>query len=197
MIKKLLHAIEQQTGLNMQHNHDFVSLSQLIFERLHASISDSTLKRLWGYVDPQNVKPRTNTLNILAEFLGCENFEGFCNMGGVKEGVSCKASESVLSFAPIYTAKNLAVNEELVARWKPNRRCVFKHLEANKFEVVKSENNKLCVGDTFCCDYFIEGEIMQLCHLTHQGVSGLSYVAGKKGGVKYERRMPKTSNTLT
>ena len=65
----------------MQHNHDFVSLSQLIFERLHASISDSTLKRLWGYVDPQNVKPRTNTLNILAEFLGCENFEGFCNMG--------------------------------------------------------------------------------------------------------------------
>ena len=38
MIKKLLHAIEQQTGLSMQHNHDFVSLSQLIFERLHESI---------------------------------------------------------------------------------------------------------------------------------------------------------------
>lgn len=52
----------------MQHNHDFVSLSQQIFERLHESISDSTLKRLWGYVDPQNVKPRTNTLNILAVF---------------------------------------------------------------------------------------------------------------------------------
>lgn len=82
MIKKLLHAIEQQTGLNMQHNHDFVSLSQQIFERLHESISDSTLKRLWGYVDPQNVKPRTNTLNILAVFLGCKDFESFCKMGG-------------------------------------------------------------------------------------------------------------------
>lgn len=84
MIKKLLHAIEQQTGLNMQHNHDFVSLSQLIFERLHESISASTLKRLWGYVDPQNVKPRTNTLNILAVFLGCEDFDNFCKMGGGK-----------------------------------------------------------------------------------------------------------------
>ena len=52
----------------MQHNHDFVSLSQQIFVRLHESISDSTLKRLWGYVDPQNFKPRTNTLNILAVF---------------------------------------------------------------------------------------------------------------------------------
>lgn len=69
MIKKLLHAIEQQTGLNMQHNHDFVSLSQQIFERLHESISDSTLKRLWGYVDPQNVKPRTNTLKYFGSFL--------------------------------------------------------------------------------------------------------------------------------
>ena len=84
MIKKLLHAIEQQTGLSMQHNHDFVSLSQLIFERLHESISASTLKRLWGYVDPQNVKPRTNTLNILAVFLGCEDFDNFSKMGGGK-----------------------------------------------------------------------------------------------------------------
>lgn len=84
MIKKLLHAIEQQTGLNMQHNHDFISLSQQIFERLHESISDSTLKRLWGYVDPQNVKPRTNTLNILAVYLGCEDFDSFCKMGGGK-----------------------------------------------------------------------------------------------------------------
>ena len=113
--------------------------------------------------------------------------KAFAIWGGVKAEVSCKASESVLSFAPIYTAKNLAVNEELVARWKPNRRCVFKHLEANKFEVIASDNCKLCVGDTFCCDYFIEGEVMQVCNLTHQGVSGLSYMAGKKGGVRYER----------
>ena len=82
LIKILLHAIELHTGLNMHLNHDFVSLSQQIFERLHESISDSTLKRLWGYVDPQNVKPRTNTLNILAVFLGCKDFDNFCKMGG-------------------------------------------------------------------------------------------------------------------
>lgn len=107
--------------------------------------------------------------------------------GGVKSAKKCKATESVISFAPIYTSCNLAVGEELVARWKPDRRCVFKHLKDNLFEVVASENCKLCVGDTFCCDYFIEGEVMQVCNLTHQGVSGLSYMAGKKGGVRYER----------
>lgn len=190
MIKKLLHAIEQQTGLNMQHNHDFVSLSQQIFERLHESISDSTLKRLWGYVDPQNVKPRTNTLNILAVFLGCKDFDSFCRMGGEKSTKKCKATESVISFAPIYISCKLAVGVELVARWKPDRRCVFKHLKDSLFEVVASENCKLCVGDTFCCDYFIEGEVIQVCNLTHQGVSGLSYMAGKKGGVRYERIEP-------
>lgn len=102
----------------------------------------------------------------------------------------CKATESVISFAPIYTSRNLAVGEELVARWKPDRRCVFKHLKDSLFEVVASENCKLCVGDTFCCDYFIEGEVIQVCNLTHQGVSGLSYMAGKKGGVRYERIEP-------
>lgn len=125
MIKKLLHAIEQRTGLNMQHNHDFVSLSQLIFERLHKSISASTLKRLWGYIDSQNVKPRTNTLNILAVFLGCEDFDKFSKME-VKSENKWKTSESVISFAPICTSRNLAVGEELVARWKPDRCCVFK-----------------------------------------------------------------------
>lgn len=67
---------------------------------------------------------------------------------------------------PIYTSCNLAVGEELVARWKPDRRCVFKQLKDNLFEVIASENCKLCVGDTFCCDYFIEGEVMQVCNLT-------------------------------
>lgn len=53
MIKKLLHAIEQQTGLNMQHNHDFVSLSQqilsvctnlLVIQRLNA-YGDMSIRR--------------------------------------------------------------------------------------------------------------------------------------------------------
>lgn len=100
MIKKLLHAIEQQTGLNMQHNHDFVSLSQQIFERLHESISASTLKRLWGYVDPQNVKPRTNTLNILAVFLSCKDFESFCKMGGGKISEEVQGYRECDFFAP-------------------------------------------------------------------------------------------------
>lgn len=107
--------------------------------------------------------------------------------GGINEEVQGYRECDFFCPPPIYTSCNLAVGEELVARWKPDRRCVFKHLKDSLFEVVASENCKLCVGDTFCCDYFIEGEVMQVCNLTHQGVSGLSYMAGKKGGVRYER----------
>ena len=111
----------------------------------------------------------------------------FAKYGGGKIEHKSEVSESVISFAPIYTSSSLTVGEELVARWKPNRRCVFKHLKNNLFEVVASENCKLCVGDTFCCECFIEGEIMQVYNRTQQGVSGLSYIAGKKGGGMYER----------
>lgn len=82
MIKCLLHAIEEKTGLHMEQNHDFTQLSELIFTTLHEHISSSTLKRIWNYVKPMGVTPRTSTLNILARFLGFRNFEEFSKLGG-------------------------------------------------------------------------------------------------------------------
>lgn len=82
MIKCLLHAIEEKTGLHMEQNHEFTQLSEMIFTTLHEHISPSTLKRIWNYVKPMGVKPRTSTLNILARFLGFRNFEEFSKLGG-------------------------------------------------------------------------------------------------------------------
>ena len=82
MKEKLLQAIEQRTGLRMQRNHDFTELSRLIFDKLHEYVSPSTLKRIWGYVDALNVKPRTSTLNILAQYLNCKDFGTFSVFGG-------------------------------------------------------------------------------------------------------------------
>ena len=186
MKEKLLQAIEQRTGLRMQCHRDFIELNQLIFNELHENISISTLKRLWGYVNPLYTHTRQGILNILAQFVGCYNYEHFVKITGDDKISSQTKEVSCFSFAPFFIAKELGRGEQIAARWEPNRYCVMKHLNGNKFKVIECKNCKLNVGDTFYCDSFLEGETMHVYNLTHLGKSGLSYVAGKHNGVKYE-----------
>lgn len=183
MIKCLLRAIEQKTNLQMKQNHEFTELSDRIFDTLHERVSPSTLKRLWNYVNPLGVRPRTSTLNILARLLGFRSFEDFCRMGGVMENVK---EQSTISFAPFWISKELERDARVVVRWKPNRRCVLRHVEENLFEVVEAENCKISVGDTFECHTLMQGQAMQVYNLTHEGKGGFAYVAGKVDGVTYE-----------
>ena len=83
MKDKLLHALEERTGLNMKRNHDFAYLSELLLAECHEYISTTTLKRMWGYIHDQESKPSKNTLNVLAKFLGFDDFADFCNRGGI------------------------------------------------------------------------------------------------------------------
>ena len=76
-IALLFERIEQKVDRRMKTPKDFEYLSVCIFETLHQRISSTTLKRMWGYV-PESVKPRTSTLNLLAQFVGAENWEAFC-----------------------------------------------------------------------------------------------------------------------
>ena len=72
----LCERIEQVVGRKMRTPKDFDFLSGCIFETLHQNISATTLKRLWGYLS-EPVTPRVSTLNLLAQFVGAENWEAF------------------------------------------------------------------------------------------------------------------------
>ena len=91
-------------------------------------------------------------------------------------------------------AAKLEEGEEIVVTWLPNRRCRFRHIKGYRFEVKEVENAKLCVGDTFDCAYIINGEKLIVDNLCHKGITGLSYIAGKEGGVYFERVKNKESD---
>ena len=75
--QQLCEAIERQMGRAMQSPLDFKWLSERIFERVHETLSPTTLMRLWGY--RTGVVPRQATLDILARFLGYEDYREFLN----------------------------------------------------------------------------------------------------------------------
>lgn len=68
-VRKLCELIELTVGRKMMTPKDFEFLSNTIMQRLHMSVSPTTLKRLWGYVR-ENVCTRFTTLSILSRFVG-------------------------------------------------------------------------------------------------------------------------------
>ncbi len=76
-IRCLREAVEAAIGRKMQTPKDFSFLADEIFRKLHRSVSPTTLKRLWGYLS-EPVIPRVSTLDIIAQFVGVDNWQAFC-----------------------------------------------------------------------------------------------------------------------
>ena len=92
LFENLRLAIEEAVGRKMKTPRDFGFLAEAIFEKLHQSVSPSTLKRFWGYL-PQYSTTRTSTLDILAQFIDYEDWDAFCreaeqNPGDTEQTVS-------------------------------------------------------------------------------------------------------------
>lgn len=78
-IRKLTEIIEQQLDWGPSRGwqtRDFENLGQLIFDKTKVSLSESTLRRIWGRVEYKHL-PSTTTLDTLAQFAGFENWRAF------------------------------------------------------------------------------------------------------------------------
>lgn len=81
----LRQAIEDTVGRRMKTPRDFDFLAEAIFEKLHQSLSPSTLKRFWGYL-PQYSSIRVSTLDLLAQFVDYKDWDAFCQEAQTDEG---------------------------------------------------------------------------------------------------------------
>ena len=76
--KKLCEEIEREAGRKMQTPLNFKWLSERIFERVHETVSVTTLMRMWGY-RKEGGTPREATLDVLARYLGYADYWEFKN----------------------------------------------------------------------------------------------------------------------
>lgn len=77
-LQQLRDALEASAGRQMCVPRDFERLSEQIFAKVHAKVSSTTLKRLWGYLKDGSM-PRESTLDILSQFLGHSDWQAFCS----------------------------------------------------------------------------------------------------------------------
>ena len=74
--QRLFEAVERKAGRQMLTPRDFQWLEKRMFEDIHERVSASTLMRLWGY--RSGGVPRQTTLDVLARFVGYEDYVQFC-----------------------------------------------------------------------------------------------------------------------
>lgn len=171
--------IEASIKRKIQTPADFDFLRGIIWERTHEQISTSTLKRLWGYVDGVDTA-RNSTLNVLSKSLGYNNWDDFVNKLKLENQTN---SDLVLSKS--VASCDLSIGDILSIAWQPNRVCQLSYLGNDTFKIIKAENSKLKVGDTFRCGLFILGEPVYINELRQNNGTGEAklFVIGNKSGL--------------
>ena len=176
-IKSLRSDLEQRVGQQLQSPADFQLLIQQIWEKNHAVLSLSTIKRLWGYVD-SNGAPRLSTLNTLAQFLGFTDWNAYLVSLEQRGG-----TESAMFTGEGIQTADLQAGDKVAVAWQPNRQCTFRYLGDNQFVVEESKNAKLQQGTTFSTARFMIGQPMYLDNILLADGTRSSYVAGKHHGL--------------
>ncbi|MDC0600078.1 hypothetical protein OAO65_02090 [Flavobacteriales bacterium] len=93
MQERLLMAVRDKAGIPIRNRGDCEVLSDLILEVTDEFVSYNTLRRLYGMASA--VKPRRQTLDVLAAFCGFLDYQEFCLSSSVV--ARWKASEKMFS----------------------------------------------------------------------------------------------------
>ncbi|MGM9746816.1 MAG: hypothetical protein ACI30H_07650 [Paludibacteraceae bacterium] len=180
----LRQAIETSVNRPIRTPTDFDFLVGAIWERIHMHISSTTLKRLWGYIDGADVT-RPSTLDLLAKFLGFDHWDLF-----VADAAAKSVVESDVLLGDGLRSSRVAVGDLVQVAWLPNRRCTFRCIGRDQFEVVEAENSKLHVGDRFECTLFLLHEPLYIDNLVQQRHAPVSFVCGNKNGLTEVHHLP-------
>lgn len=173
----LLAEVEKKYNRRIATTTDFESLSVVIEHTTGELLSSSTLKRLWGYVS-LNPTPRISTLDILSRFTGHKDFKTFCQ----------SLTDSNVYSSTFFTSRYLSVSElkemsKVTVGWDPDRLVEMRYLGDFTFEIEKSVNSKLKIGDRFELSDIILGYPLFITRILRNGEYTPAYVAGQGGGI--------------
>ncbi len=170
--------IEHKIGHKLKTPTDFNLLSLAIAKEQGETVSVSTIKRIWGYVESQH-QPGNAVLSILSRFAGYADWDSF---RASSEG---SGNESGFLVGNNISIDSLQPGDEIEFTWLPDRYCRVSYMGAGHFKVVEARNGRIKVGDTFCTGLFCEANPLYMTNLQQgNGKEPKNYVAGMRNGIR-------------
>ncbi len=171
--------LSKQCGRELTTPNDCTMLTLDIESRTGEHVGVNTLKRLLGFIDDER-EPRITTLNIIARYLGHNDWEALKLLDD--EAGNSYFNESMTELH----AAQLKPGAMIEITYLPNRRVVIKFLGDNSFTVMESENGKLRVGDSLRLDHIVRGYPLLVSEVVRDGTSLGTFTAGKAQGINFK-----------
>lgn len=167
---------------------DFEEFSLFLMRKYDIEISSSTLKRLYGYVSDSH-KPRLQTLDLLARYVGYKNYKSFVEW--LK--TSTRYNSSFFDANQLLSS-DLERGDIVEIGWSPNRLLRLCFQGDNTYNVLASQNSKVKAGDTFMTGCFIKEQPLYLPYIERGGERTPAFVAGRNGGLSIIRKINPKNN---
>lgn len=175
---EILKRIKKEIGIEMTKSVDFDILAQAIKDKTNESLGVNTLKRLFGY-KTDKVIPRISTMDIIAQYLGCADYEALIKELGEDADISL--------FTPIdcIEVKDLEKGTQLRISYDPNRIIFLTYLGDMKFIINEVEGSKnLLKGDVLTITQLAVGHRWVVAGVNRNGVNLGTFEAAKYKGLK-------------
>lgn len=168
--------VERKFGERIKYTYQCEALEQAVYEATGLHIGLTTLKRIFSLVSNEH-RPRVSTLDILARYVGYDDYEMLCKDEVHKNEIS--------SFSPVESIESevLTDGDIVVVEYCPNRRLKLRCLGSGSFEVQESIGSKLSGGDTVRISQFAKGFELIVTEVVRDGRSLGGYVGAKQGGL--------------
>lgn len=138
-------------------------------------IALNTVKRLLGVI-PYEFHPRLDTLNLIAAYLGFENWEFLQKY--IHDNISGFNGQS-----PYIDLTEFPIESILEIKWLPDREITVLHLGENKFRVLTSQNSKLKEKDILIFSHIAIGFPFVVKSVLRENINMGHYIAAKERGI--------------
>lgn len=180
-IESLKRAVEAKSGIVPEYPSDFDALYLHINKECRDVLSTTTLKRIWGYIEEWRV-PRIATLDILARYVGHNDFRAFVSVCDAQNNV-----QSAYTDARTLCVHMLAIGAEVELRWHPGRRVLLRYKGDFSFEVLLNEASKLIEGSEVRFTMLCEGHPLYADVTLPGGGPSRPYMAGADTGIIFKQ----------
>lgn len=175
---EILKRVRQKVGLGMTRSADFDVLSQAIKDNTNENLGVNTLKRLFGF-KTDKVVPRLSTMDIIAQFLGSEDYESLLKELGEDADISVFTPTDCLE------VQDLEMGSQIRIAYDPNRVYFLTYIGDFKFIVNEVEGSRnIQKGDILTITQLAVGHRFVVSHVNRDGTDLGAYESAKFKGLK-------------
>lgn len=175
---EILRRLRHKSGMEMTHSADFEVLSQAIWDSTGERLGVNTLKRLFGF-KTDKVAPRVSTMDLIARYLGYNNYESLIKELGEDDDISL--------FTPIdcLEVQNLEAGAKLSISYEPKRLLLLTYIGDFQFIVDDAEGSRnIMKGDILTISQLAVGHRFVVAHVHRNGEDLGAYESAKFKGLK-------------